>query len=308
MIAAFASCFPSLTMPAVYAVCEGERRGRRPGGRHPLEVGVEAADAFVQTCELLGVDHARLKRLQPVLDADVVERRVAAGDPVSAGRLPPHRGVVIGGGAADPLWPEHLVEGERRRPARAAVATVRGVERRQERAVPGCAEALARVAVDRVSLRRRQGRPVRRQVVARAEQAALHDLDRGRERVGIRAVRLDSVQQPRVGGRDVQLHDRAAGAAGAHRVADRPVGLGHPLLHHHHRLGGERVVGVRAVVGERRGCDHEAAPQRRVVPDRRRAGRSLEAADPARRTEDPEELAVPALLRRPRVRSASVGS
>ena len=41
MIAAFASCFPSLTMPAVYAVASASGEAVARGGRHPLEVGVK---------------------------------------------------------------------------------------------------------------------------------------------------------------------------------------------------------------------------------------------------------------------------
>src|SRR5690349_11317309 len=40
----------------------------------PVAVIVEAADAFVQAYELLGGDHAALKRFQPILHANVVVR------------------------------------------------------------------------------------------------------------------------------------------------------------------------------------------------------------------------------------------
>ena len=91
----------------------------------------------------------------------------------------------------------------------------------------------------------------------------------------------------------------AARAAVADRVADRPVLLGDVLLHHHDRLGRQHVVRVGAVVVERSRGHHVAAAQRRVVEDRVGVGRRLEAVRRGARAEHPQQLPVPALLRRP---------
>ena len=88
MIAVLASCLPSLTMPAVYAVSSASGEAvARLGGTHsksglklptPSFSWVNSSALITPACE----------RLQPVLDADVVERRVAARDPVGPVVLP----------------------------------------------------------------------------------------------------------------------------------------------------------------------------------------------------------------------------
>jgi len=166
---------------------------------------------------------------------------------------------------------------ERCREAGAAIGGRLRVESAQERSRPGRAEPLD-LTVDGRALRGAQRRAVGCGVVVGLHQAAVRDFDPRREHVLVGAGDLDAIRQPRIGGRDAVLHDRTARAAVTHRVADLTVVLDDALLHHHHRLRRQRVVGVRAVVGEMRSSDHEATTQCVVVEDGADRRRLLEAA------------------------------
>ena len=115
------------------------------------------------------------------------------------------------------------------------------------------------MAVDRKLLRQCERRAIGRQIVMRLQCTAIRDLNGSGERILETASGLDAIQQSGVSGRDALLHDRAAGAAIADGVADRAVLLDDQFLGHHYRLGSQRIVRVRAVIGQRRRGDHEAA-------------------------------------------------
>ena len=84
----------------------------------------------------------------------------------------------------------------------------------------------------------------------------------GAPRVGEAALRQDPLVDAGIGVGDLLLNERAARAAGADGVTDRPVPLGHQLLGDHERLGlGHQVAVVAGVVQGVRG-DSEAAAER----------------------------------------------
>jgi hypothetical protein len=95
------------------------------------------------------------------------------------------------------------------------------------------------------------------------EEAPLHALRAGV--VGEAVEHHDAVEQARVGVGDHALLHRRAGAAPAHRVEHRAVGLDEALLDHHHGFGRDDVVAVLPEVVERGVRNREALAQRQVV-------------------------------------------
>ena len=242
-------------------------RGRPGCGRTtPDEIGGVAADALVETHEVLRRDHAGPQGAEPVLHTHVVEEPIGLRMPVGIDERAQLRRDVVQQGAADTVRPQAGVIHQRRRETGAAIRRPGGriedpgIVGGDERVHPDGAEAGVGLALDRRLLRRTERRAVRRGEVLAREQATILDLELDGDLVLIGAVGLEAVQEPRVRPGDHVLHDRAARASGADGVTNRPVGLGDVLLDHHDGLGRERVIGVRAVVGERRGGDHEPLP------------------------------------------------
>ena len=262
--------------------------------RREVEVDVRPSDTGVQRNELRRRDRPARQRIEAVLHADVRER--AAGEAVLRPQAP-DRGLVVLEVAAHPARVEDRVvdEARERCPLQVAVRDAGRDPDRREAEIP----EQARGRVLRVLHGRLLGsaEPACRAEVVAQEVAVVH-LVRRRPAVLEAAVRLDAVEEPRVVGRDHELLDRAAGAAGADRVPDRTVRLGDVLLQHHHRLRRDDVVAVVAADVEIRVRDHEPAREREVddvvlrgavrMPRRRAAAELV------------EQLVVPAGLRRPR--------
>ena len=229
----------------------------------PPTVGVEVG-------ELRGRDQVLGERAQAVLDARVAER--LAGEPVPGAALHVR---------PDALRPrteqvDHVVEDRAANPAgvllrvvgpvggHAVANRVRGA---LEQPLVRC-DRVDRVgpALDRAPLHRRPedaGAPVRRVLEVQAQQVVVGELRARTHDVRVGACDHEPVVDgARVGVRNGLLHDRAARAAGADRVADVAVVLDQPLLGHDQRLGLGREVAVVARVVQRRRHHGEAAAER----------------------------------------------
>ena len=187
-----------------------------------------------------------------------------------------------------------------------------GIVRAAVRQGPCAARLFVHVPGDRRFLRRdlrrrqllRQRRELRRCEVA-VEHHAVADFHAGGIRIRIRARRLDAVEQAGIERRELQLHDRAAGAAGADRVLDLAVALDDVLLAHHHRLRRDDVIGVELLIGVRADRDEIAACEG-VVDLPGAVRRELLVRRTAAAAERPQELAVPGSQSAVRGRTARI--
>ena len=278
------------------AVRVAERRLVGDGApRLPLTVDVRPAHLHVQVHELGRRDLPRLERVEAVLHAHVVER--AAGEAVARAAAE-HVHHVVREVAAHAAGVRLRVVALGRRHARARIGRVAErceVERGQLDRVRVVGMALHGSDVERRP--GHAGRPLARVLHVVAHHEVVGQLLGGGPGVGEAALRQDALVDPGVGIRHLLLRQRAAGAAGADRVADLAVGLDQVFLRNGERLRLGHHVAVVAGVVESRGHHREAARERRIVLHARRSAGVV--VGPAARAVLDHELVVPLLLRRP---------
>src|ERR1044071_9815779 len=144
----------------------------------PVAVIVEAAYAFVQTYELLGGDHAALKRFQTILHPDVVVRRFGLRVAIGVHEGAPLRLLWAAVGvAADAVPPKRRIVNDGGRKACSTIVRVSRKKLRQERRHPGVAVTGRRVPADRRSLGFREQRAIGRSEIVGPKQPAILGLD-----------------------------------------------------------------------------------------------------------------------------------
>ena len=157
------------------------------------------------------------------------------------------------------------------------------------------------MSADRGSLCFSEQRAIGRSEIVGAKQPAVLGLDPRADSVRIAARRLNAVQQAGHHGCYRRLHHRAARTAVGHRIANLAIRFDDVFLHHHHRFSRQQLVVVLRVLGRARVGDNKAGCQRVGVENCGGAGSCLETIGRRACTHLPHQLAVPALLRCPRL-------